>query len=230
MSYLKDHINKLLQEQPTLNDEEIARKVYEAVNPGQTYEGKYPTARYVEKLRKRSTFNENPTEIIIGDPEETEIPDDDIDDDEEDPEDTEDIEEPEDLPLGEILGEEPGEAPTKPVTRAEGEEFGFADIEVAYIMLGDFLAGLTDWEAWRLKQDNEGHLIDPVDIRLCNMTIRMLDKYAPELLQKYFMEIMFGWGIVMVWGSRASKFIDYKKKQKKEQKESEEKDNGDKKE
>lgn len=221
MSYLKDHINKLLQEQPTLNDEEIAKKVFELVNPGQTYEGKYPTARYVEKLRKRSTFTETPTEILIGDPKDTEIPEDDDLDDYEDDEDTEAIEKPEDLPLEEILGGgEPGEAPPKPpIPKAEGEAFGYADIEIAYIMVGDFLSGLTDWEGWRLKQDNEGHLIDPVDMRLCNMTIRMLDKYAPELLQKYFMEIMFGWGIIMVWGHRVNKFIDHKKKLKKEQKE-----------
>lgn len=208
---LQAAIKETIEAHPVLDDKEIAHMVFHKRYPEETYTGKDPSHAYVGKIRKRLAIMGKPPEFIIEAPDEREEP---AEEDEIEP--SGEGEEP----VPEIPFEEDFEPPLEideddPLIEIDPVD-GFTRNDTEFILCFTFdkFADWSGYDGWRFKQDDQGKLIDKNEIRFAGLTHRIMDKYMPEILDLYFLEFMFCYTGIMLLGSKAKGYYDWKKGKK----------------
>lgn len=198
---LQKAIKEAIEKHPALDDKEIARLAFEARYPDEKYEGTDPTFAYVAKMRRRIEQSGEPPEFLIEPSEEPPAF---------------ELEEPEDvepeLPFDQQF-EPPEEIePFIDVDFTEG--FTLDDTEFILCFTFDKFADWSGYDGWRFRTDAQGKLIDKNERRFAGLTHRMFEKYMPDLLDQYFMEFMFCYTGMMIVGSKAKGYVDWRRKRK----------------
>lgn len=198
---LQADIKEMIEAFPELDDKAIAAKVWSKNHPGEPYEGREPSFQYVGKMRKRLDIEGQPPEITVERPERPEIPEE------------EEIEEKETLPFEQAF-EPPEEIMEEEEEPEPVEGFTPDDVDFLLIFTFDKFADWSGWEGWRFKTDSQGNLTDRGEIRFARLTHRMADKYLPDILETYFLEVMFCYTAIMIVGGKASGYMKWRKAQK----------------
>lgn len=195
---LQRAIKEAIEKHPTLDDKEIAQIAFESRYPDEKYEGTNPTHAYVAQQRRRIEIAGEPPEFIVEPPEEPEIE-----------YEFEEPEEPE-IPFAEEFEpeiEEPYPVEVEPI-----EGFTRDDTDFVLCFTFDKIADWTGYDGWRFKTDEQGRLIDKNERRFAGLTHRMAEKYLPDILEQYFMEFMFCYTGIMLVGSKAKGYMDWRKR------------------
>jgi len=86
------------------------------------------------------------------------------------------------------------------VEKIEEAEITDKDVEKITDFIMDRLVGWTGWEGWRLTEEEKKEW--------CPQCAYMINKYVPDILAKYFPEILFTITTLTIFGGRA---LEYKK-------------------
>jgi len=199
---LKERIEEKIQQHPQADDLEIAKMVYHDDHPGEEYPSKAPSVQHVGRTRRKMKAMAGSPEFEVEHVEEPVYQE--PDEDEGPP-----IEEP---PFSETFEppeiEAPEEEPNQYVPGPRGDEVAFM-----LVFTFDKLADWTGWEGWRFTTDDQGQLTDPNERRFAELTQQMADKYLPEILDQYMLEIMFCYAAVMLIGGRTIEYGRWRKAQ-----------------
>lgn len=208
---LQRAIKEAIEKHPTLDDKEIAQIAFQSRYPEEKYEGTDPTKEYVARQRKRIAQAGEPPEFIIEVPEELEEPEPESEIEEPEAPEKPEIPFPDDFEPPEL--EDPDlEEPEIEFDPTEG--FNLDDTEFLLCFTFDKFADWTGYEGWRFSTDTKGNLTDKNEIRFAGLTHRMMDKYMPDILDQYFLEFMFCYTGIMLIGSKAKGYRDYRKRKK----------------
>jgi len=194
------------------DDHQIAKLTFERLNPDEEYAGKNPSKTYIGKVRKKiKTAAEPPTFTIETPPEpviEPEPTDPGTDENLEIP-----YEEAEPSEAGDFIAipsfDEEVEVP-KPETekdrlkkeaeiKANLDDVGWL-IQLPFEKMADF----TGYEGWRLDEKGKE------EKRFFRYSKAILDRYAPDLLYKYFLEVLFCATLAGIISTRYKGWREYK--------------------
>jgi len=84
------------------------------------------------------------------------------------------------------------------VEKIEVAEITARDIERITDFVMERLVGWTGWEGWRLTEEEKSDW--------CPQCASMINKYAPDILSKYFAEILFTITTLTIFGGRAIQY------------------------
>jgi len=199
---LKERIEEKIQAHPQADDLEIAKMIYQDDHPGEEYPGKAPSVQHVGRTRRKMQAMAGPPEFEVEHVEEPVY----LEPDEDEPP----IEEP---PFSEEF--EPPEIEV-PEVEPKDDIPGFTGDDTAFLLTFTFdrIADWTGWDGWRFTTDDQGRLTDPNERRFADLTQRMADKYLPDIMDQYFLEIMFCYTGVMLIGGRTIEYGRWKKEQR----------------
>lgn len=85
---------------------------------------------------------------------------------------------------------------------------GAEDLDLAFMVEFTFdkLAEFTSWEGWRL--DPKKNKSDEQFLIYCRL---MIDKYAPNIMANYALELLFSYTAIMIVGGKVKGYQDYMK-------------------
>ena len=181
---LQRQIYEVMRENPDMPDEMIAEIVFKKNHPDEEYKGKNPTAYYVGRLRKRFQFL---SEKVKGKPL-IEVEKEEVEEEEEE------------------LGEE--EIGEEEVEEAEEEEYKpslLSNYKFIIQFTFDRIAQFTGWDGWRLDPN------DPNDSKFIDLTAQIIDKYSPTVVEKWGLELIWGYTALMTLLPRIQQYRQWRK-------------------
>lgn len=193
---LQADIKEALEQHPDEDDEQIARRVWSKNHPGEPYPNKEPSVVYVSGRRAvhsqekpaAPSFNvELPTDFFN-------IPD----------EDDEPDEEADEFDPFNILSDEDTDEPTTPppLLDVDSEDIEFL-VQYPFIILGK----TTGWAGWELDPR------DKADAKFIKVSAKMAEKYAPDILARYGLEVMFTVSALGFGATRIKGYREYRESQ-----------------